>query len=335
MSVDRISAVVRALSPQARPGERQPLPTPGETLLLTYDKSSGDDLLVATSSGKLLRLVGLSHLIRDLRPGDTLMARVVASGPVLELELYGTVSQQTASDAGSSTLSRIPAMRLDQAALRQIAWQVHDAATWAHSWRARALERWSEPVLTYGRSGETLPVQPASQPISPVQREPAATHPPTLIDRWMIPIFVPGGATLILRLVEGEERTPDRQPRRQRRLALQLELALPALGRIVLQAHELPEGIQLLVMIEQPDTVPVVRDALPTIASAMAKAGIHLAGIRLIQRALAAGAGVLAFRPPHGHVAADTLSPALFRTLAEAAAVLLPAGKGRVSPESR
>jgi len=89
VSVDRIAGVVRARPVQPGTREGQFLPAPGESLLLTCEETAGEDLIATTPGGLSLRLAGLGKLGRQLRAGDTVLVRVVANEPVLELEVEG------------------------------------------------------------------------------------------------------------------------------------------------------------------------------------------------------------------------------------------------------
>jgi len=146
--VDRVAAIVQPRVAQ-RIGERKPLPTPGETLLLTLaEAATGDDLLVTMANGTELRLVGLSRLSAALRPGDTLLMQVLATEPHLELGFREAPAPNVsnASNGGSAPpLTQYRAMQLDQAVLKQIAWQLPDPAALATSWRTLAQEHWTRP----------------------------------------------------------------------------------------------------------------------------------------------------------------------------------------------
>src|SRR5690349_16550549 len=99
--VDRVAAIVQPRTTQ-RIAERRPLPTPGETLLLTLADAAGDDLLVTTANGTELRLMGLNRLAEGLRRGDTLMMQVVATEPHLELAFRDTPAANTANTTNTA-----------------------------------------------------------------------------------------------------------------------------------------------------------------------------------------------------------------------------------------
>ena len=319
---------------QPAAGARQDLPRPGELLLLIFDSLVGNDLLVRTETGLSLRLPGMSHLLRDMQLADRLLARVLATEPQLVLELQtrsprsGPTQTQPPAPAA---MSESPAMRLDQAVLRQISWRMPSAAELAASWRASAYERWIPASTVYEPSGEQprLPPLLLSRPAG--FAEPAAPQPSS-VDRWLLPVYAWGNVPLMLRLVEAdEEDTPALPPRRRRPLALRLELVSAALGRIVLQVQSLSGGILLAIAVEEPASAPAVRDALPAITAAIARAGLRIVRCRLTR----GPAAIVRLRdepvaPSRAHVAAEALSPGLFRALAEAAVILL-----QIAPVSR
>ncbi len=302
VSIDRIAAVVRALPVLPGYWDRQRLPTPGERLLLTYEKPAGDDLIAKTPNGLSLRLAGLGRLDRDLQPGDTLVVRVVANQPVLELEVEREAPQppRTRTESGLDALSRQPAMRLDQAVMRQITWQAPDAAALAAMMRqAVGAQSW-----------------------------PGA-------ESWLFPIPAWGPVPLLLRLAVPERESRSGARERRRRMGLQLELSSHTLGLIVLQLHEAPGGVQLLVACEERAAAPFVRDALPVIAAAAAHAGVRIVRMRVVQgsAALARIREVPAAPQP---LHADPPEADLYRAAAETVLALQAALKRRgVSPASR
>lgn len=299
------------------------LPASGESLVLRYAETIGNDLLATLGNGLALRLAGLARWQRDLQPGDLLRMRVLASDPMLELELEGAPVRSTAMnvDADPVDIQRHTAMRVDQAALRQMAWQAPNAAALAMSWRHLAQERWGGGALQQLIAGEAPPTTMLGA--APFREPPATLQPPNL-DRALLPVYAWGGAQLFLGLEESEPNARAQQPDRRRQFILRLELTPVALGHIVLQAQWLAGGIQLLIAVEQPDAVPLVRDTFPAIRIALARAGLHLVRLRLTQ-GFAAVAALKETPTPasHTYFVTQQSSLLLFRTLAEAAVVLL------------
>jgi len=310
MSVDRVPATRRTQAVQSRPDDARKLPAAGETVLLTCDELAGDDLVMKTENGVSLRLTGVSWLSSQLRSGDTLPVRVVATHPVLELELYGPPTREASTVGGPAAgsalnMSRHSAMRLDQAELRTISWRLPSARALASVWRALAQERWSKPA-----SGA---------------------------DPWMIPVYALGGVQILLRMVEPDPEVRPR-PSRRRPLAVRLELTHPTLGAILIELRWMPGGVHLALAVEQPAAVQPVRDALPGVAAAMATANLRLACVSLVQGAAAVARLRSAPVPlPQRAFETEMLSPGLFRAAAETAVLLLQAPRhaARPSPESR
>lgn len=337
MKLDRISAVIHSRPSQARAG--QGLPAAGQSLLLTYDDVHGNDVLATMSNGLALRLAGLGRWQRDLQPGDTLRVRVLASDPVLELEVEGKPGRAAAADAdadaNTSTMSRHAAMRLDQAALRQMAWQAPNAAALALSWRNLALERWGAGVPAREAAGEvsaaTLTTMLGPAPF----REPASTLPPPNLERWLFPVYAWGGMQMMLGLGESGDDAAARRQGRRRNLALRLELAPAALGRVVLHVQWMSGGIQLQIAVERVESVQLVRDVLPVLTTALTRAGLRLTRFRLTQ----GSAAVAGLREGPDllqvHFATQASSLLLFRALTETAVVLLQVVPDHLSQASR
>lgn len=329
MKLERISAVVHAGATRERPARDL---VPGERLLLELSAADRDEMLASASNGTTLRLPGLRQALGELKPGDVLQVRVLASEP-LELEVEGASTRRP--DRGSdrrdnvSSFARQASMRLDQAALRQITWQAPDAAALAQSWRTLALARWGRPG---NGPNELLEPHPAPAPTvlaqSPV-REPVSVLPPAGLDRWQLPVYGWGGARIVLGLTAEEERDQPGGSRRQRSLRLSVALTPAALGEIVLHAQWSAQGFDLRIVVKDPASVSSVRQALPKIAERLMRAGIGLVYITLVhaQRIMAqVGTPTRSAAPS---TVASLLSLLSFRALAEAVFVLL-----QITPET-
>lgn len=256
-------------------------------LLLSCERDAGGNLLARTREGLSLRLPEAIHSARDLKPGDTLLARVISSDPVLELEL------QTASrshvPSGPRALSEHVAMRLDQAALQQFIPRTPDAAALAASWRMLA-----RSLAAGGRSG-SADVFDASTP---------------LVCYW-------SGVQVRVRAIESDhEDAPSRVPRRYRRLALLVRISSPALGQMELRVHWVEQGVALAVHVENAQAEQALQAATPAIAAAIARADLRLTRCRIVLGLAPAPAAPAA-------ISAAALPPALFRAAAEAAVVIL------------
>ncbi len=204
MNIPRISGVVNILPERPGGGERAALPAPGETVLLTLGEPQGDEILATTPGGLALRLTGLGGLNRDLRPGDTLSMRVTANDPVLELQFYDARPAAEAGRAIPAPLSDLPAMRLDLAGLRTIAWTAPSAAALAVAWQVQAAERLMFPVYVWSGAKR-------------------------------------GGLQMVLSLVDWHEATPRSAPRR-RRAARHPDRAGPSPARVHHDRGEVAAG---------------------------------------------------------------------------------------------
>ncbi len=243
MNIPRISGVFNLLPERQGGGERAALPAPGETVLLTLGEQRGDEMLAATPGGLILRLTGLGALNRDLQPGDTLSMRVTANGPLLELQFYDA---QAAAGSGGETpapFGDLPAMRLDLAGLRAIAWSAPNAAALAAAWQAQAGERTMFPVYVW----------------SGAQR---------------------GGLQMVLTLADWQEASPRAAPHRRRPRAIQIELAHPLHGYITIEVKWRLGGIALTLAVEAA-AAQAVRAMLPAVAAALSHAKLRLVRVRL------------------------------------------------------
>jgi len=336
-AVDRVAAIVQPRIAQQRAGERRALPTPGETLLLTLaEASAGEDLLVTMANGTELRLVGLNRLGEALRPGDTLLMQVLATEPHLELgfrEAPASNVSNAANGGSAPPLTQYRAMQLDQAVLKQIAWQLPDPAALATSWRALAQEHWTRPP------GEAWAFATGAHRASTASlfREPAFMSSPTSHERWLLPVYAWAGMQLMLRLVVAIDRARRKPQRRGLPLALQLGLSPPALGGIVLHVQSSGEDVELLVACEQCPSLLAMQQALPSIASALSRAGLRLRRAQVTQGNSALSVvneNSSSMLPPHLDV--ELPSGSLFRAAAEAAIIALQLRpKAEVSQESR
>jgi len=316
--VERVAAIVQPRVTQQRTGERKQLPTPGDTLLLTLADAAGDDLLVTMANGTELRLVGLNKLGEGLRPGDTLLMQVLATEPQLELA-FREAPNGNANGSPAPPLTQYKAMQLDQAVLKQIAWQLPDPAVLATSWRALAQDHWTRPPGYAGADQSGARTGTAA-----LFRETMFTPNPTVHDRWLLPVYAWAGMQLMLRLVVAIDRARRKPVRRGLPLALQLGLSPPTMGGIVLHVQSSDDDVELLVACEQRPSLLAVQQALPGIASALSRAGLRLRRAQVTQgNALLSvvNENSSSMLPPH--LIVELPSASLFRAAAEAAIVIL------------
>lgn len=330
--VERVAAIVQPRVTQQRLGERKPLPTPGETLLLTLAEAAGDDLLVTMANGTELRLMGLNRLAEGLRPGDTLMMQVLATEPHLELGFREAPNPNASNGNSAPPLTQYKAMQLDQAVLKQIAWQLPDPAALATSWRSLAREHWTRPPGYAGGDAAAARAGTAA-----LFRESVFTPNPTTHERWLLPVYAWAGMQLMLRLVVAIDRARRKPARRGLPLALQLGLSPPTMGGIVLHVQSSDEGVEMLVACEQRPSLLAIQQALPSIASALSRADLRLRRAQVTQ-----GNAVLSvvnensssMLPPH--LVVELPSASLFRAAAEAAIMILQLRpRAELSPANR
>ena len=247
-------------------------------------------------SGVPLRLTGLDWLSGDLKEGDVVSMRVMSDGPVLELEMVST-SRYSAAKKGPLDLSDYPAMRLNFAELKNLAWRAPNPVELAAAWQGLAQAGWSQPTVA-----------------GP--------------DRWLLPVYgwsggQAGGLRMNLRLVR-REKDPRSARRKRGPLALRVELKHPTLGPMAFDVEWHSGGIQLSFAVEESAGAQVVRDNLSSFVAALSRANLRLVGVRL-----ATGiAAVMRVRVPPASllpagITDDTLPPSLFRAAAETAVALL------------
>jgi hypothetical protein len=301
--MERASAIGRTLAVPSSPSDQRKLPSSGETALLVYSQSAGEDILVTTANGLSLRLAGLGWLGPELKAGDVLPVRILSTQPTLELEFSAPEPNARPANAQAGMTSRDAmnqhtAMRLDQAELRTITWRPPDPAVLGAAWRTLAQERWQQPA-------------------SP-------------IDRWATPVYAWGGISIALRLVEADEESAvPGTPRRRRGLAVRLDVIHPMLGHLVIQVQGLLSGVRVDVIVEEASSVEEVRMRWPAVRAALAHAGFNLAHVSVtqgdIRQPLAAtgaaarqhGGAVGTAKLPAQWFASPALSVDLFRSAAE------------------
>jgi len=221
------------------------------------------------------------------------------------------------------------ALRLDQRALQQLAWRAPDAARLALSWRSTLLRSAGPrggPTEARPSSGTGFPAGEAASLAPPLALAPSAPASrgapgaPALLPGW-INVYAWGGMQALLGVatLEAEEAPPP--PHRRARVgALRFALEVPGLGRIQACLHLAGSGIALDLGAQTRALMQHVRDRLPALAAAFARAELPLARCRLIdlaglERGLQASGGL-----PAGVV----LAPTLFRAATELWSVLAP-----------
>jgi hypothetical protein len=272
---------------------------------------------------------------RPLGPGDTPLPPELAL-PALEMlaqaagaELAGlaAAARPERGDAGAASAgapaAALPellpeAMRLDQAVLRQVAWSVPDTSRLAGAWRATLLQAIDvRSALAEGTRG----TEPASTRADAAQAGTSRPAPPAAgsLPGW-INVYAWGGMQAMLGLwaIDADEEPPAR--RRAPVLALRFALDVPELGRIVAHLHLAAGGVLLDLAAETPALMQHLRDCLPAVAGAIARAELRLVRCRLIDVAGLAAQGRVAVGLP----ATLAPPPALFRAATALWGVLAP-----------
>src|SRR5690606_1939938 len=135
--------------------------------------------------------------------------------------------------------------QLDQAVLRQIAWQLPDPAALANSWRTLAQEHWTRPPGYSAADANGSRAGTAALYRDPMLIPNSGAH-----ERWLLPVYAWAGMQLMLRLVVAIDRARRKPARRGLPLALQLGLSPPVMGSIVLHVQSSGEEVELLVASE-------------------------------------------------------------------------------------
>jgi hypothetical protein len=323
MALERISAVTWPALERNAPEAPRRSPTAGDTLELTLAEALLDEVLATTSDGLPLRLAGLGQLARHLSIGDVLLVRVLATSPRLELALFETPSRPSTATAPYASSSQ--AMQPDQLSQRQLNWRPPQAAALATSWHTMVLSQVEGEAVSARRatSPPTTPPVPDARVLP--QREPWLATPLTGPHRWLFPAYAWAGLHVMLRLVEPDDDEPPRPPRRRRGpMALRIEVDAPSLGGIELHLQLLAQGVALVFFVERHAALAVVRQAVPTIAQALAAAGLRLLRCGVV-RGLPPLTGATRLDAwPSGASASTVLPTALFRAAAEVTVVFAP-----------
>jgi hypothetical protein len=288
-----------------------------------------------------MRLGGADEALQALRPGDALLMRVIQTEPLLKLEPFGpawrpavpsgSVSVDNSVSLRGDSLGGQNAMRLDQAALSRIAWRMADGESLAQIWQTQAQSRWGErPELA---TQALLPAPGSSFELPTPADSEYAWRPPSR-ERDSLPVYFWDGRPMTLGLaIAGDERS--KTPKRRRPLVLWLEIETDSLGRVVIQVQGAGEAIVLAIAVEQPTAVQVVRDSVPAVAAALARAKIRVARCRLLRGATALWClTVPPARASNVSPESEVLSLRVFRALAEVAIVLVERAAG-VIPTTR
>ncbi|KQQ36104.1 hypothetical protein ASF61_07855 [Duganella sp. Leaf126] len=258
--VDRIGAAARPVSIPERPQQ----PGPVQVLRGPLDPVSRYPV------GPLPSAPAATGALAD--PPDTVPASAALQA-LADAALEG-------ADVGASS-----AMRPNQVFLsRQLNWHPPDAALMAASWQVM--------VRTYGQQRAAWLEQAKGQHVPSslfmADHNPSAVREGrpglplvTDVEPWRFAVLARGAERLVLKVVARE--SDDEPPRRRRpKVALRLELMLPALGRVVIQLEPgSSSGVLMEVGAAHTSAMQFMREALPQLASLVNRYGLTVIRCRL------------------------------------------------------
>jgi hypothetical protein len=306
MAIDRITPLNSALTIPERvareqPGHAQPIPSVAQPHDSTPDFSLQSGLPAAV--GALLDAV-------DGSAKGQQAATAAAAG--LAARLLSGEEPASAMAANQIFLSR------------QLVWHAPDTNIMAASWMVM--------VRTYSEQRAALKQQASGRhvPASLLLADPDhaamlrdGRQGPQLtqqVDAWRFAVYAWGAEKLVLRVVArdpGQEEGPNRQ-RRRARIALRLEMNLPAFGKIVIQMEPAEHGVALEIGAAQAAAMQHVRNMLPKIASMVSRCGVQIVRARLMRELSPVNA--IDNQPTRHQV--NLLSPAIFKAMAEVAVLM-------------
>ena len=220
------------------------------------------------------------------------------------------------------------AMRPDQVLMaRQLAYPQQDAASLARAWRAQVRNHGSQLTsrALASSAGELSPALLVAAQQGQVARQPEflATHH----DAWRFTVHAGGNSVQHLEVVAEDADKPSGR-RRRPRAALRLELELADGSAVVIQVEPLPQGVSIEVCAPDSRALARLRWLQPELETVLHKAGVKVLRWQYRDR-LPAGASHAMIA--NAEAAAQALTPAVFRTVAELALVLPAQG----APASR
>ena len=236
-------------------------------------------------------------------------------------------SQPLASGAGAAPQAAPEggadgaAMRPDQVLMaRQMAYPQQDAASLARAWRAQVRNHGSQLTsrALAASAGQLSPALLAAAQQGQVARAPEQqlAHP----DAWRFTVHAGGQAAQhLMVLAEDADKPPGR--RRRPRAALRLELELADGSPVVIQVEPLPQGVAIELCAPDARALTRLRWLQPELEEILARAGVKVVRWQLRDQLPPGRTHAMI---ANAEAAAQALTPAVFRTVAELA-LLLPA----------
>ena len=248
-------------------------------------------------------------------------------GPPLPFSQALSATASTTGQAAPDTGADGAAMRPDQVLMaRQLVYPPQDGASLARAWRGQVRNHGSQLTsqALAASAGQLSPAQLAAAQQGQVVRQPEllAAHQ----DAWRFTVHAGGSLAQHLEVVaEDADKPPGR--RRRPRAALRLELELADGSTVVIQVEPLPQGVSIEICAPDSRALARLRWLQPELEAVLEKAGVTVLRWQYRDR-LPAGASHAMIA--NAEAAAQALTPAVFRTVAELA-LLLPA---RPAPEA-
>jgi hypothetical protein len=341
MALERIAAIGVVPPAGSAIGTAARRPATGETIELVFEAAAADEVLASTVEGVQLKLAGLGTLGRDLTAGDVLLVKVLTTSPQLEVMVF-----DTAPRASRPFETEQAAMRPDQVAwLRQVVWRPPDSAAMASAWRGRLLSQIQRQAQQPDPTDEAHAGNAATATLLADDATPNPfARPPPLTDPWLLIAYAWGGLRVMLRALPADpDDGPPPNPREAMPLALRVMLELPGLGGVTLQFQLTADGVLLDLAAERAEALQPLRNLLPEIVAALARAKLRVLRCRLA-RGLpngtpwnplvrpSTGALVPGRTVQSGATPEAVLPPLLFRAAAEVVAVLCAAPHASSSP---
>lgn len=326
------------------------IPGPEDLMQLEVGQSAEGELLMSDPAGQRFRLSADSLAGLTFEPGQVLLLKVLATSPRLELALIERLgdtppptwstpdtTQAQPEKAGIQDTLQLPALQLDQAAMRRFAQALPDAPNLATRWLALATQalHQQQQADTLGSMAQTdATLDTAAEAFDPLtfrpglQREaepfvdaPLLPHPQQTLLLWQT--LSPQGLPLAFCLWRPARGEPGaRATDTALTLRLRLLLRHPQGGMVLIDLGLSPPGVLLTLSTDQVALVPALRGRLSLLAGRLAGAGLRLMRCHVRHGPLPG----FATPAPNAHLALarHPLPPALFRAAAEALVVLSP-----------
>lgn len=293
MNIDRVTAV--SLTPQRHPARGgAPQSAVGEHIALRYEGRDEHGVTLRRDRGATLRLPPQGAWAQGLSVGDMVWMRVLATEPSLELEFVAPRPPGAMPGAAVSP-DELPAMRLDQAALRAYQWKLPSPAELAAAWRVILASR----HMDTGLQGLALLERPPLALPGP-HTNAAAPAPQEHVEpgHWRFHLYAWGGLSVALRVAAKslwERRRPPRSAEESQ--GIEVALSLPQGSPITVQLLCVRGGVAMALIPRQPQVLPLLRELLPELAAALGRLGAPLVKVQLGTPLAPLPVGGLSYRP--------------------------------------